>query len=417
VDKNKRIIHNILSKTNVAVFCALGMIAGFLVSRYTLSIFTIAFGLNGLRNIHPREWFRNRWWLLGLAWVSWCALSYFWSADTVEWSSRIEVKLPVLLLPLAVSFLPPFSKQQLTVFSVITAVIFLIGAGYSSYYYFADPEYYKEAYRISKVLPTPARNEHIRFSLAIALFINWCIYLLPAITSRVWRWFMAIALVALALYLHLLAARTGLLSFYIILLLQIIYLGWQKSRKLALGLFFLIIVAGAVAVNVVPTLKTRIGYIYYTYVIYKEGQMSGIYSDMGRYISYDVCLKQAKKHLVAGVGLGDIFDEMKAGYKIWYPDVEENRMLLPHNQFLVILLGCGIPGLVLFMLWIFYPLRHVSRTREGFFFFITWFTLILSLVIEPGLEIQHGVFVFLFFLLWQQKQIKDAKLNVRSLRD
>jgi hypothetical protein len=55
--------------------------------------------------------------------------------------------------------------------------------------------------------------------------------------------------------------------------------------------------------------------------------------------------------------------------------------------------------MLLFAAWVFFPLVWLRRNRQGFFFFVVWLVLLLELMIEPVLEIQNGVFVYLFFLL------------------
>src|SRR6201995_254729 len=100
------------------------MLFGFLLSRAVLSVAMIAFVLNSVRDIHPRYWFRQKWLLLGFCWVGMYALSYFWSHNTGEWAERFQVKLPVLLLPIAFAFMPQLSAKQLQTFAIAAALLF-----------------------------------------------------------------------------------------------------------------------------------------------------------------------------------------------------------------------------------------------------------------------------------------------------
>jgi O-antigen ligase len=156
------------------------------------------------------------------------------------------------------------------------------------------------------------------------------------------------------------------------------------------------------AVNFIPTLKDRIGYLRWTYMMYEQGKISGDYSDMGRAISYDVAYKVLKQNSLIGVGAGDILDEMKKGYDQWYPQVKDEQRLVPHNQFLTVGVAAGVPVMCLFALWVIYPLFNIKRGKRGFFFVVIWLGVLSSLFIEPMLEVQFGVYVFLFFLLWQR---------------
>ncbi|NDC42174.1 MAG: hypothetical protein EBZ77_11600, partial [Chitinophagia bacterium] len=88
------------------------------------------------------------------------------------------------------------------------------------------------------------------------------------------------------------------------------------------------------------------------------------------------------------------------GYAKWHPEVtEERNQLIPHNQFLTVGVACGLPALLAFMVWVALPLRRMGRNRESFFFFTVWLLLLFQLLIEPFLEGQFGVFVYVFFLL------------------
>src|SRR5690606_12719041 len=120
----------------------------------------------------------------------------------------------------------------------------------------------------------------------------------------------------------------------------------------------------------VPTLRNRMDHTKYTIQMFREGNMSGDYSDIGRYMSYDIALKLIKQHPLKGVGAGNILDTMKGGYDKWYPHVPDEQRLIPHNQFLTIGVACGIPAMLLFIAWVFYPLLEIKRNRSGFFFFI-----------------------------------------------
>jgi hypothetical protein len=97
------------------------MFAGFLASRALLSISMFVFGINAIRDVPPRQWLRQRWWLLGLCWVAMYAVSWLWSEDKGTWSNHLQTKLPFLLLPLAFAYQPRFSAQQMRLLTVSLA--------------------------------------------------------------------------------------------------------------------------------------------------------------------------------------------------------------------------------------------------------------------------------------------------------
>jgi len=408
VSKNKFLNDKLLSKSNIALLLALLMILGLLVARDLCSIATILFGLNALRDINPKRWLKNKWWLLGVCWVGMYAITYFWSIDHHSWHERFDTKLPVLFLPLAFGFLPKFNIKQLQAFTIGVGLMMLMGIGYSTWFYISRPAYYIHEYNFSNILPTLVENDHICFSLSVALFTGWCVYLFPYLQSKAVKWFTGIIIVLCSVFLHLLSAKSGLVAWYLLVLGWSIYVGLKKSKWLGLGMVACFVLFVALAFRYVPTFQQRISYVKYTYDVYKGGNITGDYSDMGRMISYDIALKLIKQHPLTGVGAGDILEEMKKGYDQWYPQVKEEQRLFPHNQFLTIALGCGIPAVLLFIGWLLWPVLRIKKIREGAFFLIIWTMLLVPLLVEPFLEIQFGVFVYLFFLLWQKHQMDAA---------
>lgn len=401
MSKSKFIRHNFFSKTNIALICILIAVFGFLYSRAFLSFGIFSFGINALRDIHPRRWIKNKWWLLGVCWVAAYAISWFWTDDKANWSERFDVKLPILLLPLAFSFIPAFSIRQLRIFTVVTAMLLFTAVAYSLYFFVQAPGAYIYEYSVSHGLPTLAGGDHIRISLFIAMFILWCFYFMKYAHGAM-KWFTGVTAFIFIVFLHILAARTGLVALYVFILLFAAYLGIRKNKALGIGLAVFLLLVGVFSYNFFPTLRNKIGYFEYTVIEYKRSGLQGHYSDMGRFISYDIALRKIGQNMLLGVGAGDILNEMKEGYDRWYPGVSEEKRLVPHNQFLIVALGCGVPVLLLFTAWILMPLRGLRRNRAGFYFFAAWLVLLLPLMIEPMLEVQFGVFVYLFFLLWQR---------------
>ena len=379
------------------------MVLGFFVSRVVLSLSMMLFGINALRDVHPRYWIKDRWWILGVLWVAMFGFSYFWSEGKDFWYDRFQVKFAILLLPLAFSFTPRFTPRQLQVFTVFLHAVLMAACGYTISFLVRDAAFYIKGYDVSHVLPVIPKGDHIRFSLAIAAGIIWGVYAYPLLPGKGARIFTAASCLLLSIFLHVLAARTGLVAWYVFIAGWCVYLVLhRKTRVIGASLILFFIIAGIMAFTYIPTLRQRLGYFKYTLIVYKQGEMSGEYSDMGRLMSYDIAWRLIKQDPVLGVGAGDILQSMKKGYDQWYPQVKEEQRLVPHNQFLVVALGCGIPTLVLFIAWIFYPLFQIKRNRAGFFFLISWTILFLSLLVEPMLEVQFGVFVYLFFLLWQR---------------
>jgi O-antigen ligase len=196
---------------------------------------------------------------------------------------------------------------------------------------------------------------------------------------------------------------------YLFLVAMVIRLTFRRNKLLGVSIIVALAVFAWLATEYIPTLRNRVGYFNYTYILVNKGEISTVYSDMNRLISYDISARLIKEHPLTGVGAGDIMDEMQKGYDKLYPGTSEELKILPHNQFLTIGLAAGIPAMLLFIAWVFAPLKHIRKNRDGFFFFIVWLVLFLPMLVEPMLEIQYGVFVYLFFLLWQRHMLVQGR--------
>ncbi len=399
--KNSSLIQIMTDKVNIAMLCILGMFIGFLCAPALNSISIIVFGANALRDVHPRLWFRQRWWWLALFWLFLYAISYFWSDDKGYWGTRLQVKLPVALLPLAFYFLPRFDARHIQIITLVMNLVLLAGACYSISFLINDYEYYMAQYRYSHLFPTPVRGDHIRFSLAMALTIVWSWYAFPQLGYKWLKWVVGITMSLLAAYMHILAAKSGLITLYVFVVAWCIYYTITEKKVAGLAVLFGVFVLGVVAVNFVPTLKKRFEYTLMNYQIFKNHDKVSVYGDVNRIISYKLAVELIRENPMAGVGVGNMEHRMQERYAKYYPETTDVNRLLPHNQFLVAGLGAGIPCMLLFLIWAIFPVTRIRRNRESFFFAVVWFLLFFQLLIEPVLEVHFGVFVYLFFMLLQ----------------
>jgi O-antigen ligase len=308
-------------------------------------------------------------------------------------------------LPLAFSYQPKFSPRQIQIFTLSVALMLIGSAGYTISHFFIDPDFYISEYKVSHMLPTLPKNDYIRSSMTAALFVIWCIYAWPQLTHKRIKLLVGVCVALLVAYIHVLAAKTGLLSFYLFVAAWGIYLSFGKQRLLGLAVIIAIPLTVTLALKLVPTLRERATYIGYTIYMYNHGHRTAMLGDIARLISYDLASDLIAQHPLTGVGTGDMKVEMDTLYFQRHPEIDEHGRLLPHNQFLVVGLGCGVPAMLVFIAWILGPLLRLRRNRQSFFFFIVWLILLVQLLIEPVLEVQFGVFVYLFFLLLHLQEL------------
>ncbi len=405
MNKSSFLNNKILHKSNIALLCIFGMFLGFLAAPALQSIATFLFGINGLRGIHPKKWFKNKYWVLGLLWIGMLAVSFFWSTDVEYWSSGLRIKLPFLILPLAFSYIPSFSRSEKQLITLMLGLLLIAGAAYSISFLISDREYYLAQYKISHLLPTPCRGDHISFSLSIVLYIIWAIYNWRNLDDGLLKWIIGSTIIILAVFIHVLAAKSGLIAFYMFVVLWSCYLAFYKKKLAGIAVLISIPLFLIYASKKIPTFKERKGYAAFSLFMLQYGDRSGNYGDVGRLMSYKISLDIINQYPLLGVGSGDLMIAMKKGYDKFYPQVEEKDMLVPHNQFLIAGVSTGIVGMALFAIWFLVPLTWLKRNRPSFYFLMTWLVLLLQLCIDTALEVQYGVFIFVFFLLLMKEEL------------
>jgi hypothetical protein len=182
--------------------------------------------------------------------------------------------------------------------------------------------------------------------------------------------------------------------------LYVLALFFRKKVALGSSIIASFLLLLFIAYQNIPSFRLKIEYGLYSLNEYKKGNESAGYSDIGRLISYKMAGKIIQENPIMGVGAGDLRAAMKEKYQKFSPSTKPEQMIVPHNQAMVVCLVGGVFTLIVYLVWLFYPIAHVKRNRNGFYVFATWFALLICLMVEPMLEVQLGVFVYLFALLW-----------------
>ena len=196
-------------------------------------------------------------------------ISGLWSEDRNEWLEIIRIKLPLLFLPLAFagppdSYRDHFTKKQWEWLACIFIALVTAASIWSMFHYISNFSAANEGYLRAKTIVTPLENDHVRFSWLIsvaALLAGWLLMTKRKANKTV-AWFFAFILTWLVIFLHILAARTGLISFYI---MMAGIAGWLLAGKVKYGMALLIIliILPVIAYQSLPTFHNRVKYFLY----------------------------------------------------------------------------------------------------------------------------------------------------------
>ncbi len=385
-----------------------GMLAGLFISRAVLSACEIAFVVVSLfhRDIKkqvrvffstPLLWSMSLLFFIPL-------LSGWWSADRERWLYIIQVKLPLLFLPLGFAGPFRFSKKQWEWLGwIFTGIIFLASV-WTMIRYIPDRIRIDESYLKAKAILTPLENDHVRFSWLVSaavLLSGWMGYT----TGREKRWLRTVLWLTAAwlmVFLHIMAARTGLFSLYIMFLLTT---GWLITRKgnwrYALLLPVVLILLPVTAYHTFPSFQNRVRFIQYDLGYFREAHYLQGATDALRVISIKAGWELMRQEPLTGTGFGDIASESVKWYDRHYPGMAASDKIIPGSQWVLYGAGSGIGGLLVFIFCMLVPFFTASRNR------LLWWslnaTLALSLLFDIGLEVQFGVFIHAFMVLWWWK--------------
>lgn len=392
-------------QTELLLCCLLLMPAGLLFSRALLSVALIGFVTVSLAHRHIGEQCRRflsspYCWGLSLLFLL-PALSGWWSEDRSQWLASLQVKLSLLFLPLAFSAPFTFSRRQWDLLAFVFLLLVLVGVGWSIGNYLSDAKNVALGYLRAKSLITPLHNDHVRFSWLVAMAVIPALMLYREYRSRsaVISFLSLAAAVLFVLYLHLLAARTGLLAFYLCILVLAAF--WIRSAHTRMRGFLLLIacvVLPVVATLALPSLQNRLQYLRYESAWFRKGAYLPGATDAVRVLSWKAGWSVMMEQPLTGTGFGDILQDTRVWYASHVPGMLESDKIYPSSEWLFYGAALGLPGFLLFTLAVAFPL--LQRTRYPLPWVLLQLTAAASFIADIGLEVQYGVFLYAFLSGW-----------------
>jgi O-antigen ligase len=407
---NRPIIHFYLFCTGVVL-----MMTGFLIGRSFLTAGMLVVILNGFLQNDYRERFaafkKNKV-AIGITCLFFFPfVSGLWSSHQAVWWDAMMDKLPLLLLPFAMVQQKGVERKHLVMAVLLWMVLLFAGSIWSASFYFGNQEYYNELYRFSKTIPTPAHNDHIRFSIAIiiALLLWMKLEEWKALSATILKWIFRGVFIWLLFYLHLLGAKTGLLGIYLILFPLLIWQLFRANKKqLATAALLLAMLLPVVAYYSVPTFRNRLHYLLFERQHWNSDQFAGNFSDVNRWESIRSGWHVFTHNWLAGVGYGDIQEETAKWYATEAPAIASSQQFLPLNQWLTSGSGAGIGAVILFTIVVLLPFFQKEwRQNKQALFFLLFMDMIF--LYESTLDDQFGVFLFCFFTLFWNMTIRHSK--------
>jgi hypothetical protein len=329
-------------------------------------------------------------------------LSGLWSSDIGKWSDVVRIKLPLLAFPLAFAGNWKLSqKQWLYIAATFLAMVFG-GCVWGLLHYAQNTEEVHAGYLRAKTILTPLENDHVRFSWMVSVAAILCVLLVQTVQGIKSKALLIFLLFFFAVYLHILSARTGIVSLYIFLAFYAIWhLVRMKNRKLTITLVAFLISLPFLAYVTLPTFKARARYILYDFSFVQKGEYLPGSNDGARVMSLKAGWQLVKQNPL-GVGAGDIMHEADNWYAVNVPHVLSTDKFYPSSEWLMYGGFAGWVGVILFTMIMLLPF-FIKMKQHKIFWIAFNATAAFSFAFDMGLEVQYGIFLYAFILFWWWK--------------
>ena len=266
-----------------------------------------------------------------------------------------------------------------------------------------------EGYLRAKTILTPLEDDHVRFSWLISVAVMLCLLLFQLVQQMKGKIVLLLLTIFFIIYLHILSARTGLLSLYIFFLLYAAFLLF-KIKKKKWGVLFLssLIILPLAAYFFLPTFKARIQYNLYDLSFAQKNQYLPGSSDGARTMSLKAGWQVLKQNPL-GVGAGDVMTEADKWYAANVPQVLPTDKFYPSSEWLMYGGFAGWPGVIFFTAIMLVPFFY-GPVNYKIYWYAFHITAAFSFAIDMGLEVQFGVFLYAFISCWWWKwfNVTDA---------
>ncbi len=323
-------------------------------------------------------------------------IGVFYSSNKDSALFDIQIKLPMLILPLIFIFLPKsfLTKDKLWLYalSIIAGLIITI------FYCFS----FGIVRAVSNSLPLLPEIIYTKLSANfhpsyLSLFAATGLVLMYKIPlNNIFPNFnksgliKSILIVLISIFLIMLNSRTGFILMVISYLWILIDMFFVRKRKV-----LAISTALIVSLSLLLVLNTNILSQRYNNAINNIGQTNNIEPEMSsmsqRNFIYSNSLNLISENIVFGVGTGDVKSTFENLYE--RENIHFHSYLNAHNQYLQTTIALGLIGLLIFLSLFFFPMIKMIKEKE--FFLLTIFLLIgFSFLFESMLERNMGTYFF-----------------------
>jgi hypothetical protein len=166
---------------------------------------------------------------------------------------------------------------------------------------------------------------------------------------------------------------------------------------------------GATSIQNKTSFTAKVHEFMHQYELYEAGGDPNNHSLLQRLEHLRMAKAIVGRHFFFGVGVGDVPAVFNKEYENSGSQLQDERRMRSHNQYLTIWISHGILGPVLLLGMLIFPL--FKRKSKDYFHWIVFLAILFSLFFQDMLETQAGVSIFgLFYALTVYKE-DESSLN------
>lgn len=322
-------------------------------------------------------------------------ISGVWGGINPIYFQKVAMKSSLLVLPLAFLFLPSLKIYYINKLKISLLFLFYFTSLISIIFFILN---FKESIDLlvyGKPIWLPFKH-HIHYGVFILFLFLWVIIdIIRKVRSRIkltkFEW---LNLLYFVMYIHFISVRSAWLSFYLIIFSIWLYFLKNNQRKI----FYIIKTSIVFSLSLIlifqiPTIKAKINYTKWSL-----SQSTNDYSDIKRGNSIRQGIELIKINPILGFGEGGASEALREIQNV--PEI--SNVVLPHNQFINSWVSQGIFGFIL-MIFLFLYLLHEGIKSNNYFLILFEMVLLVVFMVEPFLETQLGLALFLLPLLFIEK--------------
>jgi len=322
-------------------------------------------------------------------------------------------KLPLLVIPLAFSRMDKMNKNNfLFILNFFIGLLFLTMI-LVFYRYFSNFETVNSSLKEGKAIWVPFN--HIRFNLMLVFAFVSSVYLyfqnqFFKINFKI-KYIYAFLTIFFFISIHILSVRSALIVLYLNILVALyLYIIKTKNYQVLVFSLFAIITIPLLTYQNVESFRNKVNYMKYDWEQMSSSDV-GSNNDSRRIISYKLGWQLVKNSFPLGLGTGGIQHEMNLLFAENHPEIVERDRIMPHNQFLYILIDYGLLGLIALCITLFYPFLKLKNKRNNIYYISFAIITIVPLLFDISLEMQLGITFFALFSSLILKQISIENAN------